>query len=162
METLQILKRPLTDAELTQIVERTIEERSHVGSSVLYKADADKVKESLRKFDEDGRMRVFCIEDDVKTEIIGILVFDVGEAWWTRSRILSEVFVFCVDPNFIGFGRIAIRELKALASIFNCDLIVAGNFFMDKPEVMTNSYRKGGFEISCPSYIKVVGGSRNG
>ena len=164
METLSVLKRRLTDTELNLIVAKTIEERSHIGSSLLYLADAGKVKESLRNFDYEGRLRVFYREACHGSEIIlvGLLAYDVGYSWWSKKRILSEVFVFGLDPEFKGFGRVARKELDSLAKLYNCDVIIAGNFFMEKPAVMTNTYKKGGFEISCPTYTKVVGGLENG
>ena len=159
METLSILSRQLTDDELDYIIERAVAERDKQGSSMLGFADLRKLKFSLHQMDKQGRIRSFV---NGQGKIIGILVFDVGFAWWSKSLILSETFVFCVDPEFHGFGRVAVKELKALASVYHCEIIVAGNFFMEKPDVMTNTYKKGGFETICPTYIKVVGGSNNG
>ncbi|WP_196599036.1 hypothetical protein [Pectinatus frisingensis] len=155
---IKILTRPLTDSELDYIVERAVEERARIGSPLLFLTDLKKFKKSLRQIDKEGQLRVWW--DGSK--IIGLLAFDVGYTWWTSELLLSEQFVFCIDPEFKGFSRIAIRELDNLARIFNCKFIVAGNFFMDKPAIVSNAYKKGGFELTCPSYIKIVGGLKNG
>ena len=152
MDTLRILKRHLTDDELDTIIEQSIKDRDTFGSQALWLADLQKLKASLAQFDIAGNLRAF---GDSEGHLVGILIFDVGELWWSDCLVLSELFVFCVDRRFHGFARVAVQELENLAVIFNCKLIVAGNFFMEKPALTTNTYRKAGFSITCPSYIKI-------
>lgn len=85
----------------------------------------------------------------------GILCFDYSHTWWSPKTILSEVFVFAVK-GYHGLQRHAIIELHKIAKEVGATIITSGCFFQRNPQIVTNGYKKFGFNETYPTYAKVV------
>ena len=85
----------------------------------------------------------------------GILLFDVGHAWWSKERICSEEFVLAA-PGVHGLQRAAIRALEDIAEEYGAKLIVSGNIFQANNNLIGNGYKKHGFRQACATYAKEV------
>lgn len=126
--------------------------RDEEGGAFVHLGDLDITMTSLFHMAANLQVTKFYEGDT----FIGIVVFDVGNMWWSDKRFLTEILVLCVDESYHGFARVAIQYLNELAEEFNVDVICAGCYFQAKPQIVTNSYKKDGFTIDAPSYIKVV------
>lgn len=142
---------------------------------IIPKSDYQKIKDTLRKIQEDpdntlmhkyadleeamfnlegmyrnGQVQSFYLGAD----LVGILVFDVVKYWWSPRRFLYETMVLNVDTSFRGFGRIAVRQLEKLAQKYSCAAICSGCMVDRNVPVVRNLYKKFDFEIDASNFIK--------
>ncbi len=89
--------------------------------------------------------------------IIGVIMYDFGNLWWATGACLKEMIVFTVDPDFVGFGRIALERLEELAVEHDCALIETGGALAEDKKLMENLYiKKGGYQITYPTFVRIV------
>ena len=144
-------RRVLSFNEFELIAERLKELRDREGSEILKLGEPYYAAKSLVQMSMDTKVIVF--KEDGK--FIGILAFDVVKEWWTREPLLTETIVLSMSDDVKGFARIAIDKLKELAELYDVAAIIAGCLFQKNPQVVTNSYKKKGFDIIQPVYIKM-------
>lgn len=146
-------RRMLSTAELEALWDRLKELVDTTGSELVQKCGS--LELTIRRLAQLSlSQRVIIFYD--KGVFIGILVFDVMQEWWSNDKFLVEHFVLCVSSSYKGFARDAIDELERLAGLFDCDVIVAGCYFNKDTQVVSNSYKKKGFTIMCPNYVKLL------
>lgn len=146
-------RRMLSTAELEAIFDSLKETIEKSGNSLIKKCnDLELTIRRLAQLSLSQRVVIFYD----KGVFIGILVFDVMQEWWSNDKFLVEHFLFCVNNNYKGFARDAIDELERLAKLFDCDVIVAGCYFNKDTQMVSNSYKKKGFTIMCPNYVKLL------
>lgn len=146
-------RRALSFKEYDQIVERLNYLKTKEGSKIIKDmGDAEYCAMGIVKMSCQSQVIVFYDDD----KFIGLLAFDVVNTWWTPKRILDEEFILSMTDDFKGFARIAIDKLIELAEYYKASLIAAGCFFQDKPQMVTNSYIKKGFNLSQPIYMKMM------
>jgi len=153
MGTLIIRKEPLTDEECLMIADRVFEEKARVGTAFVQDASKDTLIVTLRQLSLNGYLLSFVSNEG---KLIGILIWDVGNHWWSTEVVITEMFVFCIDKDFKGFGRVALHELDVLAKRYKAKAIVAGSYFLREPQIVTNMYKKFGYSEESPSYIKII------
>ena len=148
-------RRMLSTAELEVIWDRLQELVDTEGSTIVKRCGS--VELAVRRLAAlSVSQRVVIFYD--KGLFIGITIFDVISEWWSNSKFLVEHLVLCVDPDYKGFARVAIDELERLGKEFGVEAIVAGCAFNKNSQLVTNSYKKKGFTIVCPNYIKMLKG----
>lgn len=101
-----------------------------------------------------GKLDVYTFDDI----IVGILGYDVATPiWGGNHKVLKELAMFTIDPDFCGFGRIAVERLNELAVEHDCSLIETGDSINFDTTMTKNVYmKKGGFTSSYPCYYKVI------
>lgn len=144
-------RRVLSFNEFELIAERLKELRDREGSEILKLGEPYYAAKSLVHMSIDTKVIVF--KEDGR--FIGLLAFDVVKEWWTPKPILTETIILSMSDDVKGFARIAIDKLKELAEFYDVAAIVAGCLFQKSPQVVTNSYKKKGFDIIQPVYIKM-------
>ena len=146
------VRKALTIAE-RRILQQTFQTWRHKKVSWLMDTfgDIDHVLICLGNMSERGQVVKFY-KDGV---FQGILVFDIGYAWWTPHRVCSEVFVLAAE-GIHGLQRHAAEELERLAKEYDAPLIVAGNMFQANNNLIGNGYKKCGFRQECSTYVKEV------
>ena len=148
---METYRSPLTQEELRELQESCKLHAKKEGSAVLQYLDLPWASQNLLAFSKQGEVVKFYQGD----KFLGILCFAVGCEWWTRQTILSEVCVLsCKGVH--GVQRYAIKALDELAKEFHATILTSGCFFQKMPQAVTNGYLKGGYRLSCPTYIKVV------
>lgn len=152
MESLEILRRTMNKEEVWQVLRALERQRDAIGNKFIDLADTYKMHKQLLRWDYNGQVRTFVRPGT--EDIVGIVGFDVVVEWWSTKRFLTELFVWCVDTAYKGFGRVAVAELEKIAEFYKCAAIIAGNCFMGQPQVVSNTYRKAGFEV-LPVYLKL-------
>mgnify|MGYP004681261555 FL=1 len=120
-------------------------------SEVVHLWDLEWTVKNLINMSRDHKIVKFYQGD----KFCGILCFEYGTSWWTPEVTLSEVFVFAVK-GFHGLQRYAIKELHKIAKEVNASIITSGCFFQKNPQIVTNGYKKFGFNETYPTYAKVV------
>lgn len=116
-------------------------------------ADFHSIYYSLFWLASEGGLVVF----KEKEHIVGFVGFQLETPWYTRYTCLSEFFVLQIDPNFYGFGRVAMQFFKRYARSYGCKLLETGASMTDKPEMLRNLYeRKGKCSFSYPSFVWVM------
>lgn len=157
METLSdvnVYRNYLSRAECEMIKKAMLRHREKEGNSLMWHfGNAYYVLHQLFKFSKNGQVCEFYDKDK---KFLGIMLFDVGQLWWSEEAFLIEQFVLCVQPDYHGFQRLAIQKLNALARQFNVKAICGGCLFQDNPQMVINGYRKDGFNIDSPSVFKVM------
>lgn len=96
---------------------------------------------SFLMFAEDESLYEFVTDTG---HVVGLVCASVVQPWWTDKTLLEEVFVICLDPQFKGFGRVAMKFLKNKARQFGCSLMTTGNLLTDEPKKIENLYQKHG------------------
>lgn len=100
-----------------------------------------------------GYLDVYAIGE----RIVGILMYDFGNLWWANGACLKELLVYAVDPNFVGFGRIALERLEELAVEHDCVLIETGSALALDRKLVENLYmKKGKYDLNYPTFVKVT------
>ena len=146
-------RRVLSFKEYDQIIKRLHYLKRREGSKIIKEiADVEYSAMELVRMSRQSKVIVFYENDT----FIGILAFDVVNPWWTSKRVLDEEIILSMTDDFKGFARIAIDKLIELAEYYKASLIAAGCFFQDKPQIVTNSYIKKGFNLSQPIYMKMM------
>lgn len=143
----------LSTAELEALWDRLKELVDTTGSELVQKCGS--LELTIRRLAQLSLSQRVVIFYD-KGVFIGILVFDVMQEWWSNDKFLVEHFVLCVTSSYKGFARDAIDELERLAREFDCDVVVAGCYFNKDAQLVSNSYKKKGFTIMCPNYVKLL------
>lgn len=146
-------RRMLSTAELEALWDRLKEVIKTSGTDLIKKCN--NLELTIRRLAQLSLTQRVVIFYD-KGVFIGILVFDVMQEWWSNDKFLVEHFVLCVAPSYKGFARDAIDELERLAKEYNCDAVIAGCYFNKDAQMVTNSYKKKGFTIMCPNYVKLL------
>ena len=113
-------------------------------------ADLEEAMSNLESFYRRGQVQSFYLG----VNLIGILVFDVVQYWWSPRRFLYETMVLSVDKDFHGFGRIAVEQLEKLAKKYTCCAICSGCMVDHNVPVVRNLYKKFGFRIDTSNFIK--------
>lgn len=93
----------------------------------------------------------------VDGHLVGALAYTIETPWYSNFRCLDEMFVMCLDPNFHGFGRIALKFLKKKAMFHGCAILKTGAAMTDTPKIIENLYkRKGKCIFSYPNFVWVL------
>lgn len=117
------------------------------------------IVQTLHEVQEAGAIRTWYDKDD---ELVGLLIFQVGEIWWSESRVVTEELVLCMKPEYAGIQREAMRELDRLANAWNAQIIMSGNLLASNKKVIENGYmRHGGFQLKSNVFLKVVRGEND-
>lgn len=128
---------------------RSIQSKKDVGKLAEYRS----IFYSLCDLARDENLVVFKDGD----HIIGALAYTIEQPWYTRATCLDEVFVLQTDPNFYGFGRVALDFLKMLAKTYGCSLMETGASMTDTPEMLRNLYlKKGKCDFEYPNFVWVL------
>lgn len=153
-EEVKVYRSVLSAKEAEQIKEAMLRHRKQEGNELMWKfGDAYYVLQQLWNFSKNGQVCEFYDKDK---NFLGIMLFDIGELWWSQEAFLLEQFVLCVSPTCHGFQRLAIKKLNQLAKQFKVKAICGGCLFQDNPQMVINGYRKDGFNIDSPTVFKVV------
>lgn len=76
--------------------------------------------------------------------VVGAVAISVEKPWYTQKTCLEEVFVLCLDPEFHGFGRVALKFLKNKARALGCGLLLTGDALSDDQRMIENLYQRHG------------------
>lgn len=90
---------------------------------------------------------------------VGAVGFSVVPVWWSKGNkpLLVEEFVISLDNSIQGFGRLAVKRLEYIASLFDCQLIMSGNLLGTTQKQTENLYmKKSGFQLNYQHFVKVV------
>lgn len=147
---METARRPLTQDELSLIVKTMAEYREKDGTPITVYGQPAPVMRNLLTMSAEGQVVVFTDNG----RFMGILVFDVGEWWWSDARVLMENFVLSVTEK-PGFQREALKELNRLADEYDVDVIAAGSIFMNNSAMVMNGYKKDGFLMTTPTCVKI-------
>lgn len=150
MEAVTKLCLPYEEKKL--IAEALLRHREDEGNAFVWLGDLETTMDSLRQKIKNAQVSFFYDDNG----LVGILVCNVGNVWWSKKKFMIEELVLCVRPNYHGFARDAIARLEYLAELWEVDAIIAGCYFQKTPQVVMNSYKKAGFTIDTSSCIKVV------
>jgi hypothetical protein len=154
-EAIKLCKIPLSPKErriVAKIIFETLQERGEQGHPLKSLVDYSSILEEVSLRDLQDRLLKFV---NTSGKLVGVLAFDVGQPWWSSEKCLEEVFVYCLDPDLHGFGRIALRHLEDLAETYGCSFIEAGGAACVDSKPLENLYmKKGGFSFSYPNFIK--------
>lgn len=115
--------------------------------------DINAAMENIQDFWQRGQIVMFYNDKD-KRNLVGILIYDVVQFWWSREYFLSEVLVLNTDKSFHGFGRIAIEKMKELAGLYKCAGICSGCILEKNAPMVANMYKKAGFQIATSNFVK--------
>lgn len=111
------------------------------------------IHRTLETANRSGYLDVYVLGE----RIIGVIMYDFGNLWWANGACLKEMIVFTVDPDFVGFGRIALERLEELAVEHDCVLIETGGALAEDKKLMENLYiNKGGYQITYPTFVRIV------
>lgn len=155
METLRERSYSLLSSECSMIAKQLNEERNTLGTALVSLGDVYSCWCGLLTFRDNGQIKVF---EDAKGNLIGILIYDVGSQWWSKDLIVTELFVYCINKTYKGFGRVALDALDTIAKEYDAKAIIAGSYFMKSNKIITNMYRKKGYREESPCYIKMRDG----
>lgn len=157
--TVTRLNRKLTDAELRHIASTIYNGileagvKGHPLQPLAPFVSFDKIYQHIRIANNSGYLEVYAVGD----HIVGIIMYDFGSPWWADVYCLKEMSVYAIDPEFVGFGRIAIKRLEELAIENDCTLIETGSAICLDPKMVENLYmKKGKYQFSYPNYIRIV------
>jgi hypothetical protein len=101
-----------------------------------------------------GYLDVYVLGD----RIIGVIMYDFGNLWWADEACLKEMIILTIDPDFVGFGRIALERLEELAVEHDCALIETGSAMHLDKKLIENMYvKKGRYQITYPTFVRIVG-----
>lgn len=127
--------------------------------SLLFKHHIPAVQLAYRLQDlyHKGLLHVYDVQvDDRKPILGGLLGCGVGNLWWIEGDVLIEELVVSLTDSNYGFGRFAVEEMERMAIMKSCVLILTGSSMFKKTRLITNMYRKKGFEVYGESYLKEV------
>lgn len=142
--------RPEEIAEIQEMLDVYV---NKMGSQVVKKfANIPEGWKFLKALSKEGKIVEFYDHD----KFCGILAFDVGEDWWSGdTKMLVEVVVLsCLGVH--GLQREVCKMLDKLAKEYQAQMIVSGCFFLQMPQVVSNGYKKYGFNQTYPTYVKVM------
>lgn len=149
------LDRRLTEDELRNIAELFYEIGRKQGAlehPLAPLTSVEAVYRTLKVANDNGYLEAFALSG----RVIGILMYDIGNPWWSECFCLKEMLVLTVDPEFKGFGRIALERLQELAEEHGCALIESGSAFCLESKIIHNLYtKKGGFQFTYPNFVRV-------
>ena len=127
--------------------------------SLLFKHHIPAVQLAYRLQDlhHKGLLHVYDVQvGDSEPILGGLLGCGVGSLWWIEGDVLIEELVVSLTGTNYGFGRFAIEEMERMALMKQCVLILTGSSMFKKTQLITNMYRKKGFEVYGESYLKEV------
>lgn len=103
-----------------------------------------------------------CLWYDCEDNLVAILVYAVGQDWWSNEICVSEALTLLVDTKWAGIQREAIKELERVAHAYGARMITAGNALapLDKKALVGNGYRRQGYNIHYDAFIKVLEGEQ--
>lgn len=104
-------------------------------------ADFETIYESLMDMSYNGCLWVF---ETNAGHVVGSVAISVCQPWYTKKTCLEEVFVLQLDPQFHGFGRVALKFLKNKAREYGCGLLVTGDALSDDQRMIENLYQRHG------------------
>lgn len=85
---------------------------------------------------------------------VGVLAYTIEIPWYSNKPVLSEIFVLQIDPEFHGFGRVALKFLKETAKKWGCALLETSVSMTDDPKPVENLYKiKGKCDFSYKSFV---------
>lgn len=153
------LNRKLTNAELRHIANTIYNGileagvKGHALQPLTPFISFEKIYQHVRIAHNSGYLEVYAVGD----HIVGVIMYDFGSPWWAAVYCLKEMLVYAIDPEFVGFGRIAIKRLEELAIENDCALIETGSAFCVDPKMVSNLYmKKGKYQFSYQNYIRIV------
>lgn len=111
------------------------------------------IHRTLETANRSGYLDVYVLGE----RIIGVIMYDFGNLWWANGACLKEMIVFTIDPDFVGFGRIALERLEELAVEHDCVLIETAGALAEDKKLMENLYtKKGGYQVTYPTFVRIV------
>lgn len=118
------------------------------------------IMETLAEAQEVGIIRTWY---DSKDSLVGVLMFQIGQQWWSDAICVSEETVLCLNHEYAGIQREAMRELERIANAWGAKLIVSGNIISANQKLIENGYMKrGGYHHKSSSFLKVMRGEDDG
>lgn len=119
-------------------------------------ADLWSIKASVAALAAQGNLCVFYKDSD-RISMVGAVASNIVLPWYTRQTCLDEIFVIQMNPQFHGFGKVALDSLKKKAKVNGCALLQTGASMTDRPEMLRNIYeRKGKCTFTYQSYVWVM------
>lgn len=100
--------------------------------------------------------RIISWYDKESGELVGILMYDFIEDWYSSQIILAEQLVLKFTEKVRGFQRTAIEELENIARHYEVKYILAGNYLtpLKYKRLIANGYTKAGFSIGYNTFLK--------
>lgn len=164
-ENVEVYRAPwgLSERELelvTSLICQVLKEQGSKGHPLKGTPRFPQILQAIYLLDCNGHLEKFR---DKSNKLVGVLAWDIGVPWWTDQKCLEEVFVYCLDPDLKGFGRIALKRLDELAGIYGCSFIETGGAACVDQKPLENLYmKKGDFTFSYQKYIKRMEGGSHG
>lgn len=149
---METYRTPLTHEEIKGLQDSLRSLIASYGSYVMHNfADIDWGTQNIVEYSKKGQVVKFYQGD----KFCGIVCFDTGRSWWSSALMVSEVLVLSM-PNTHGLQRYALRELEKIAKELGAQILTGGCIFQQNPQMVTNGYKKCGFNLTYPTYAKVV------
>ena len=150
-----LLDRKLTDEEVHMVAEKFLN-TGRIQGAVVHPlaplASLEHIYQTVKVANDNGYLDVFALNGN----IVGVLMYDIGKTWWSHCYCLKEMFLLTIDPEFKGFGRIALERLEELAEEHGCSMIETGSAFCLEPAPIANLYmKKGNYNFTYPSFVKI-------
>ncbi|MBS5519645.1 MAG: hypothetical protein KHX13_04850 [Acidaminococcus intestini] len=148
METTQ-----LTRLDVERIYDALLAEKNSRDNPFMHAyGDIDAAIRNIVEMDRRGQVVKFRTPEN---GLIGILIYDIVNFWWSDEPFFSEVLVLKTDPTFTGgFGRMAIRQMERIAKDNKCVGICSGCILERNAPMVTNMYKKAGFQITTANFVK--------
>lgn len=115
--------------------------------------------ETLNQAGESGVLRTWYDKED---KLVGLLLFQVFNDWWTKEAIVKEELILTVNKGYAGLQRLAMKELERIARSYDSRLIVSGNLIAPNQKVVENGYRKQGYQHKSSMFMKRLKGEQDG
>lgn len=158
METKKVVRldRKLNAGEVLHVanmIYKLVAKRGAEGHPLAPYVSFEGIHRTLKMANANGYLDAYVYRD----RLVGVIMYDFGTPWWANCQVLQELTVFTVDPNFVGFGRIALERLKELATEHDCVIIETGSVICLDPGPVKNLYmKKGKYQFSYPNFVHIV------
>lgn len=104
----------------------------------------------------EGRIRAWY---DKEGRLVGLLMFSIGQLWWSNAYIIFEETLFTIDKNYSGLQSEGMKELERIARSYNAKLIATGTLLSegDTAKLVRNGYmRRGKYDKEYSMFFKKV------
>lgn len=140
--------RPFLVEELDTVMDRLASLKVSCSNPIIATGSLDSARRSLHSM---ALKKMVDIVYSSKDEFVGIVVYDIGNQWYSEDICLIEHLVLCVSPNVAGFGRVAIEIMQQRADFYDAKYLLSGNSTMNL--TVPSMYTKAGFK-SFPVFYK--------
>ena len=83
-----------------------------------------------------------------------LIVWYVGQPWWSNDKILQEDLVLKVAPDTKADFATVVNFLQDMAEQLCCSGIGAGTAFSDRDPALVRVYQKHGFKLEASQLFK--------